>query len=242
MEARSPLPIGGAGTQRERLLDLWIGTLTKNGVVVNEQETCKSIKRANNGDHFTVETEKGEKREPFSYGARRVIIAVGNRGEPMRLRVPAEEMKIRRNGRAEDKVMYALSNPDDFKGRKIIVVGGGNASVEAAVDLVARRSGDHIEFRPPEEINEVTLLLRTDFKNDVKFGNKQQIYSCIDEGKVRVYYGAVIKEIRDDEVVLMDTRTQEEKAKIANDYIFALIGGAPTTKFLESIGITIPKN
>ncbi|MGH9927852.1 MAG: hypothetical protein ACREA9_01355, partial [Pyrinomonadaceae bacterium] len=91
-------------------------------------------------------------------------------------------------------------------------------------------------------INDVTLLLRTDFKNDVKFGNKQQVYQCIDEGRVKVYFGTMIKEIRDGEVTVMDTWTNNEKARIANDYILALIGGAPPTKFLESIGITIPKS
>jgi len=121
------------------------------------------------------------------------------------------------------------------------VVGGGNASVEAVVDLVARRRGDQIEFRSPEEINDVTFLLRSDFTRDVKFLNKQQLYHCIDEGKVRVHFGTMIKEIRDAEVVIADTRTQQEKGEISNDYVFALIGGAAPTAFLQSIGITIPK-
>lgn len=242
MESRGGIPTDGTGNQRERLLESWTGTMMSQGVVINEQEGCKTVKRADDGDYFTVQTERGEKQEPGSYRARRVILALGNRGAPMKLRVPGEEMKIKRNGRTEDKVIYALSNPDDFKQKKIIVVGGGNASVEAAVDLVARRNGDQIEFRSPDEINEVTLLLRTDFKNDVKFGNKKQIYYCIDEGKVKVYFGTAIKEIRDNEVVLMDTWTKEEKMRIENDYILALIGGAPPTQFLESIGITIPKS
>jgi len=241
MESRGGIPTGGAGDQRERLLESWTRTMTTSGVVINEQESCKAVKPAEDGDYFTIETEKGERHEPVTYRARRVILALGNRGAPMKLRVPGEEMKIGRNGRTEDKVAYALSNPDDFKKRKIIVVGGGNASVEAAVDLVAKRKGNQIEFRPADEINEVTLLLRSDFKNDVKFNNKQQIYHCIDEGKVKVYFGTAIKEIREHEVVLMDTWTKEEKIKIENDYILALIGGAPPTTFLESIGITIPK-
>lgn len=241
MDSRGGIATEGAGDQCERLLESWIGTMKSNGVVINEQESCKTVKRAEDGDYFIVETEKGEKQQPFMYRARRVILALGNSGSPMKLRVPGEEIKIRRNGRSEDKVTYALSNPDAFKRRKIIVVGGGNASVEAAVDLVARRKGNQIEIRPPDEINEVTLLLRTDFKNDVKFGNKQQIYHCIDEGKVKVYFRTAIKEIRDAEVVLMDASTKEEKMRIENDYILALIGGAPPTQFLESIGITIPK-
>ena len=242
MEARGAIPINGAGDQRERLLDSWTATMMMNCVVVNEHEECKAVKRATDGDYFTVETEKGEMRERFSYTARRVVLALGNRGAPMKLRVPGEELKVKRNGLAEEKVFYALSNPDDFKQKRLIVVGGGNASVEAAVDLVARRKGEQIEFREPGEINEVSLLLRTDFKNDVKFLNKQQIYHCVDEGKVKVFFGTVVKEIRENEVLVADARTQEEKARIPNDFVFALIGGAPPTKFLESIGITIPKN
>ena len=105
-----------------------------------------------------------------------------------------------------------------------------------------QNSEDSIEFRPAEEINDVTLVVRSDFKNDLKFGNKLQVYQCIDEGKLKVYFGAAIKEISDTEVVLMDARTKEEKATIANDYILALIGGDRPTKFLESIGITIPRD
>jgi thioredoxin reductase (NADPH) len=76
----------------------------------------------------------------------------------------------------------------------------------------------------------------------LKFGNKQQVYQCIDEGKLKVYFGAAVKEISDREVVLMDSRTEEEKARIENDYILALIGGDRPTKFLESIGIKIPRD
>jgi thioredoxin reductase (NADPH) len=242
MEARGGISVAGAGDQRESILHLWMGTMMKAGVAINESESCKAITRAEDGDYFTVSTEKGVKREPATYTARRVVIAIGNRGTPMKLGVPGEEMKITRNGRAEDKVLYKLTNPEDFKRRKVVIVGGGNSAVEAAVDLVARREGDRIEFRPAEEVNDVTLVVRSDFKNDLKFGNKLQVYQCIDEGKIKVYFGAAIKQITDGEVILMDALTKEEKARIKNDYIFALIGGDRPTRFLESIGITIPRN
>jgi len=54
-------------------------------------------------------------------------------------------------------------------------------------------------------------------------------------------FDSYVKEIREREVVLAGTRTQEEEGTIENDYVFALIGGAPPTKFLELIGVTIPK-
>ena len=241
MEARGAIPIQGDGMQRENLLDAWLTTMTRHDVVINEHEECKAVKRANDGDYFTVETAKGEQKEPRTYTARRVVLALGGRGAPMKLRATGEELRLKRNGQVEDKVLYALSNPEAFKGKKLIVVGGGNASVEAVVDLVARRKGDQIEFRPPDEINEVTFLLRSDFTRDVKFLNKQQLYHCIDEGKVRIQFGMMVKEIRESEVVIADTRTQQEEGTISNDYVFALIGGAPPIAFLQSIGITIPK-
>jgi len=75
----------------------------------------------------------------------------------------------------------------------------------------------------------------------VKFRNKQQVYRCIDEGKIKIYLGTVIKEIWDGEVVIADARTQEEKASIPIDYVLALIGGAPPIGFLESVGIGVPR-
>jgi len=241
MEARGAIPIQGNGMQREDLLDAWLTTIARHNVPINEQEECKAVRRATDGDYFTIETAKGEQKEPHTYTARRVVLALGARGAPMKLRATGEELKLKRNGHVEDKVLYSLSNPDNFRNKKLIVVGGGNASVEAVVDLVARRKGDQIEFRPADEINEVTFLLRSDFTRDVKFLNKQQLYHCIDEGKVKIQFGAMIKEIREGEVVIADPRTQQEKGTIPNDYVFALIGGAPPTAFLQSIGITIPK-
>jgi len=241
MTVRAAVPISGDGIQREQLLDSWLSTMTRSNVTVNEREECKSVKRSPDGDYFVIETEKGEKHEPCSYSARRVVLALGARGAPMRMGAKGEDLKFSRNGHIEDKVLYALSNPEDFKKKRLVVVGGGNASVEAVVDLVARRHSDRIEFRSQDEINKVDFVLRTDFTRDLKFLNKQQLYTCIDEGKVNIHFGAFIKEIRETEVILADTRTQKDRGTIANDYVLALIGGAPPTKFLESIGINIPK-
>jgi thioredoxin reductase len=239
MESRGGIAVDGAGLQREVILENWKGTMLQYGVSVNENESCKSVKKAEDGDYFVISTEQGVAKDKQTYRARRVILALGNRGTPMKLRLPGEEMKVTRDGQTEDKVKYKLANPEEHRRRKIIIVGAGNSAIEAAVDLVARRDGTKITFRPDEEINEVTLVIRSDLKNDLKFGNKQQVYDCIDEGKIKVYFGTAIKEIREDEVVLMNARSQEVKATIKNDYIFAMIGGDRPTKFLEAIGIKI---
>ena len=71
-----------------------------------------------------------------------------------------------------------------------------------------------------------------------------QILSNVHEEEVSTPYGkptSLLKHgiINEKEVVLIDVRSKEEKARVANDYVFALIGGEKPTKFLESIGIKI---
>jgi thioredoxin reductase/ferredoxin-like protein FixX len=227
------------GDQRERILSVWLGNLHEKGVKINEQESCKSVKRADDGDHFVIETEQGNSKTPCVYTARRVILAIGLRGAPNRLRLPNEEMKININGREENKVLYALSNPGDYRGKNLIVVGGGNSAVEAAVDLVVKRDGSNITPRPPEEMNRVTLLVRSYLAPTVKFGNKYQLYQMFDSGILDVKFGAAIKEMSENEVVLMNVQTNEEIDRIPNDYIFALVGGERPDRFLKSIGIEI---
>ena len=239
MEPRGGIRPEGAGMQREAILSDWTRALRETGVRVNEQESCKSVKRAEDGDYFVVQTEQGLEKTRVTYNARRVVLALGNRGTPMKLRVPGEELKVTRDGRTEDRVKYKLTDPEAYRRRRVVVVGAGNSAIEAAVDLVATRRGDRITFRPESEINEVTLVIRSDMKNDLKFGNKLQVYDCIDEGRIKVFFGTSIKEIREDEVVLQNARTEEVKATVPNDFIFAMIGGDRPTKFLESIGIKI---
>jgi thioredoxin reductase len=73
----------------------------------------------------------------------------------------------------------------------------------------------------------------------LKLGNKINVYDCMDAKKIKVYFRTEIKEITEREVALMDVRTKEEKPRLKNDYVFAMIGGERPTKFLENIGIKI---
>jgi thioredoxin reductase/ferredoxin-like protein FixX len=227
------------GEQRERILDIWGESLREHGVRINEGESCRAVTRVEGGDHFLVQTERLVTSQPVSYRARRVLLAIGLRGTPAKLRVPGEELRVVIDGREHEKVLYRLANPDDFRGRRIVVVGGGNSAVEAAIELVARREGSRLTFHPPERANDVTLLVRTNFKTDLKFRNKLLAYQCQDSGRLRIMFRSAIKEIRPGEVVVRDSLTGGETVTLPNDYVFALVGGERPDKFLESIGIEI---
>lgn len=231
------------GDQRERILEIWLGRLAEKKIAINGFESCKAIKRADNGDYFTINTERGAAKEKQTYTARRVVIAIGLRGSPNKLRLPNEDtVKVTIDGKQENKILYSLSNPNLYKRRNIIVVGGGNSAVEAAVDLVAHRDGSNITPRPPDETNRVTLLVRTYLMTNVKFGNKLQLYQCLDDGLLDVKFEAAIREINEREVVVEETESKKIIETIPNDYIFALIGGERPDRFLQSIGIEISRS
>jgi thioredoxin reductase len=269
--AKGGIPIPGAGEIKEDILQAWGKEIKAAGLVINEQESCVDIKR---GDSvFLVLTEKGKARQPASYSAARIILAIGNRGAPMKLGVAGEDLKVPlppdpralthcaccggprketqrfcprcgvefdcsvASQRLDDKVKYKLQDPDDYSGKRCIIVGAGNSAIEAAVDLCGlKREGASISFARD---NEVTLVVRSDFKGDLKLGNKMNVYDCMDAGKIKVYFRTGIKEMSEKEVVLIDIQSKEEKARLPNDYVFALIGAEKPIKFLQSLGIKI---
>lgn len=227
------------GDQREKILAIWENNLSEKGVSVNEQESCKGVEKAGDGDYFIVKTERGTAKTPQTYSARRVVIAIGLRGAPNGLRLPNEDMSFVLDGREQKKVLYSLASPEDFRARRIVIVGGGNVAVEAAVDLVAVRDGSDIAARDAASMNQVTLLVRSYLAPTVKFGNKFQLYQCADDGILDLRFGIAIKELRENEVVLEDVASGEIIETIPNDFVFALIGGERPDRFLKSIGITI---
>jgi len=270
--------LDGAGAIKEQMLGSWMETVKSNGVVINEFESCKDVKR--DGDVFVVVTDQDKTKQRMEYRARRVVLAIGNRGTPMRLNVPGEDLKMivtptgvvlpqfcnkcgeKRTGDykfcqrcgfkyvpkpavpyEDEHVKYKLSDPNKFLGKHIVVVGAGNSAVEAAIDLAAYRSEEGTELVGWRD-NAVSLVIRSNFKSDLKLGNKMMVYDCMDAGRVKAFFGHTIKEITASEVVLMsarerDPKTAKETARIKNDYVFALIGGEKPTKFLESIGVKI---
>jgi thioredoxin reductase len=272
------IKLEGAGAIKEQMLGSWMATVKSNGVIINEYEGCRDVKR--DGDVFIVVTDQDQTKQRMEYRARNVVLAIGNRGTPMRLNVPGEDLKMIVNPTGmilpqfcnkcgekragdynfcqrcgfkyilkqarpyeDERVKYKLSDPSKYSGKHLVVVGGGNSAIETAIDLAARRSEEGTELVGWRD-NAVSLVIRSNFKSDLKLGNKMMIYDCMDAGRVKTFFGQTVKEVTANEVVLMNARERDPKkaretARIKNDYVFALIGGEKPTKFLESIGIKI---
>lgn len=100
---------------KEELLELWTRVKAKTGLKIKEQTKFEALERK--GNIFSIKTNSG------SFTAKKVVLALGVRGSPRRLGVPGEESA---------KVTYNLLDPEQYKTKNVIVVGGGNAGVEAA--------------------------------------------------------------------------------------------------------------
>jgi len=191
---------------KEELLAFWKKVLERADFKCRTGEKVEGVKTGDDSI-FTVTTT----REQFR--AHSVILALGRAGSPRKLGVKGEDLP---------KVMYRLIEADHFQNRKILVVGGGDSAVEAAMGL-AHQVG-----------NQVTLSYRQDAFTRIKERNSQRMAECIRSGKVNVLFQSVPVEFKPTSVILDVNGRQQE---IANDYVWIFAGGEPPTAFLKKIGV-----
>ena len=134
-------------------------------------------------------------------------------GSPRKLGVKGEELP---------KVMYRLIEADHYINKKILVVGGGDSAIEAAMGL-AHQVG-----------NNVTLSYRKEAFSRIKDRNAQRIEECMRKGKLKVVFNSSPVEFKEHSVVLdVNGKLQE----IPNDCVWVFAGGEPPTAFLKKIGV-----
>lgn len=191
---------------KENLLAFWDMVLNRADFNVRTGEKVESIGRAPNGI-FTIKTANNE------YQAAVVILALGRTGTPRKLGVKGEELS---------KVMYRLIEADHYVNKKILVVGGGDSAVEAAMGL-ASQSG-----------NQVTVSYRQPQFSRIKDRNSKRIEESIRSGKVTVLFESNPVEFKPESVVL---DVKGEKCELPNDYVWIFAGGTPPYDFLKKIGV-----
>ena len=191
---------------KEELIAFWNKVLQRVDFKFRKAEKVEDIK---NGEHgiFTTTTTKGQ------YRSHAVVLALGKGGSPRKLGVKGEDLP---------KVMYRLIEADHYINKRILVVGGGDSAIEAAMGL-----GHQVG-------NQVTLSYRKEAFSRIKERNAQRIQESIRKGKVKVIFNSIPVEFKQDSVLLeVNGKTQE----IPNDYVWIFAGGDPPTAFLKKVGI-----
>ena len=110
----------------------------------------------------------------------------------------------------------------DFSGQKILVVGGGDSAVEAAMGL-AHQVG-----------NVVTLCYRGEQFSRIKERNVKRMEECIRTGKVKALFETNPVEFKEGSVTLDVKGVRQE---IPNDFVWIFAGGTPPNDFLKKIGV-----
>jgi thioredoxin reductase (NADPH) len=191
---------------KENLLAFWDKVLHRADFKVRTGQKVDDIKRGADGI-FTVITQDAQFR------AHAVILALGRTGTPRKLGVKGEDLP---------KVMYRLIEADHYINKKILVVGGGDSAVEAAMGL-AHQIG-----------NKVTLSYRSAQFSRIKERNSQRVAEAIKSGKVEVLFSSNPLEFKEEAVVI---DVQGQPREIPNDYVWIFAGGTPPNAFLKKIGV-----
>jgi thioredoxin reductase (NADPH) len=211
MTAPVELPIVGKvqfrNTSKEELLKFWTQACNGNGLKIRYQERVESIENKDGAFHVKTSTQQ--------YVASTVLLGIGRRGTPRKLGVPGEELA---------KVVYRLIDPEQYRGQKVIVVGGGDSALEAAASIA--------------ELGDTTVILsyRGEAFQRAKQKNRQRVDAASTKGQLKVLLNSQIREIRPEEVLL---KQGGQELKVNNDAVIVSAGGILPNEFLRSIGITV---
>ncbi len=173
---------------------------------IHTSEVVEKVQKETDG-LFRVRTTREE------YRSRAVVLALGRAGTPRKLGVKGEELP---------HVLYRLIEADHYTNYNILVVGGGDSAVEAAMGL-AHQAG-----------NKVTLSYRKSEFSRLKDRNEKRIAEHIHSGKVEVLFNSIPTEFRVGSVLI---EVNGEVREIPNDFVWIFAGGTPPSDFLKAAGV-----
>lgn len=190
---------------KEELLDIWQEVIQKFNISVKTSAKLESISRPNGC--FEVKTTAGIER------GQTVVLALGRRGTPRKLNVPGEQLS---------KVMYKLMDAESYNGNHLLVVGGGDSAIEAAMGLARQKN------------NTVTLSYRKDKFFRIKTRNDERLKKMMAEKKLKVILNSQVKSISEKEVLIS---CDGKEMNLPNDYVFIFAGGEVPFDLLKNNGI-----
>ncbi|MDS9470802.1 YpdA family putative bacillithiol disulfide reductase [Sporosarcina pasteurii] len=175
------------------------------GIEVNSFERVKEVRKV--VGHFQVTTDKEV------YLANFVVVATGYYDNPNRMNVKGENLP---------NVFHYFKEAHPYFQKDVVVIGGKNSSVDAALEL--ERAGAN-----------VTVVYRgEDYSPSVKPWILPAFDSLIRNGSITMHFESNVIEITESTILI---EKKGEHITIPHDYIFAMTGYHPDYSFLKDMGI-----
>ena len=195
------------GASKEELTRRWHQIVQENHLNLHTGEAVLGCEKKDGV--FCVTTSKGQ------YRSKRIVLATGQRGNPRKLEVPGEE---------REQVYHRLYSPRKYKNESILVVGGGNSAIEAAVTL-SEQNKVYLSYRGSE--------IHRAFKD-----NYRKLNEAIAAGRIELLLNSTISEFGEKEAILRTNRgAQDDVRSLPYDHAFVLIGADIPREFLKSLGL-----
>lgn len=195
---------------KDQLIEVWRKVIEDTGV--EPVFRCRVEQITPRREGFEVTCENGDR-----YQASRVLLTIGRRGTPRKLDVEGEQ---------SNKVLYRLTDPEQYAHSRCLVVGGGDSAVECALRLSGQPG------------TRVTLSYRGDSLSRAKAENRQQFDDAIKAGKICVIWNSTVQKIGPSVVTLT---TSDGPVEIENDFVLVNAGGILPTGFLKQIGVAVER-
>jgi thioredoxin reductase (NADPH) len=203
----------GSKASREQYLAYLRAVVTGLNLNVRTFEQVTDLQRDDAG--FLVTTEKSGRRQTLQ--AEAVVLAIGGTDFPNQLDVPGANLP---------HVDGYLREPHRYFGRDVLIIGGRNSAIEAALRC------HHAGAR-------VSLSYRQDDlpRKSIKYWLTPEIDGLIKSGRVQAFFGTNVQRIDATHVTLAhaDGKTTEVKA----DDVLALIGYQQDKTLLERAGVDL---
>jgi putative YpdA family bacillithiol system oxidoreductase len=193
-------------SSKEQLIPIWKELLERVRLRVNQGESVETVTKQGDGT-FEIRSTVA------SYRAQRVVLSIGTRGKPRTLQVPGENLP---------KIFSLLEDPDMWQAKNVLVVGGGDSAVEAALAL-------------SDSGAKVTVSYRGKGFNRAAPKNKQTIENYAAEGRIKVKLGSQVLQFDHESVTL--ALADGSQKRYPNDGAFVLIGADPPVQWLEKMGV-----
>jgi thioredoxin reductase len=211
------LPVSGKlwlkESSKEELLSHWLRIVRQERLTIHQDTRMISLAREGSG--FAVTTAPRDGGDPLVRRAKRVILAIGQRGSPRRLPF---ELKPE----VEARVHYHLADARSFAGKKVILVGLGDVAMETAIAL----------SRQPD--TSVALIHRRSGFTRGKSRNIDEVKRLAALGRVTIHFDAEITDIDRDVVTV---KTPARPLALRYDAVLVMIGSIPPGSQLAAAGV-----